>query len=376
MKGSSILSKVDGKKIGDVEFLSFDGFSRVIDAHTESFIPGSILESLKNILITSEKELINLMSHEFGKPAWQCKDEIKRSVEFIMDYFETYSQENASPGSDTIFVLGSVAMPIFQFTKNLCENVGLYKKYIFKPSTKTAVTMQFISLELMQKIEPNFVAIVSISNETLDEILLKYSFSKIIKYFSGQLDIKISNLVDLSEKDTVMVIGEDSDIEMSSGIISQNIFSFEKFNQSRIQHIFVDEKISDEFCSKLSQKIELTLSSGDADVPGVNFTDTFKLYKRKGLNKFILEMVSMGADLISGSIQDKISSPILIKSTLALSDYYERDFWAPIIFIIPYKKVTQLPTLLKPFVKNKRLMAMIKSIDLDFIKKRLPIDLI
>jgi len=341
-----VLSRLTGKKIGDVYFAD------IADIHTFLSSTGDCRDSLvinkyKDVLVKHEDEIVYLMTHEIGKPISQCREEIHESIE----YLNAHEYDNVSEDKlESALILGSISNPVFQLTISLCKNLNLYKKIVFKSSSKTATTTTYIFKKLVQ--DPEIlerVLVVSLSKLTLDDLLGKHKFDIIYKYSRGGVYNSGSQIVDYSEKDRVLFFSEEGDVDIASGQIVENIFDFEKFNKSKIQHIFVQNDSFYAFYKRLVFKIENNLKAGKADDPSVNFSDTFKRYKRQDLKELLLEMVSFGADILTGSIGDEINSPILIKFNPSLEKYYKKNIWAPIIFIIPYKDLSELSKLIEPF---------------------------
>jgi acyl-CoA reductase-like NAD-dependent aldehyde dehydrogenase len=368
---STVLSKIDGHKLGQVEFLRYEDIEVFLGSEN-TFRNQHLINSLRDFIALEKDTIAKLLVHEIGKPITQANAEIQSCLELL----ETSMLEYSKQDTKDLLIIGSIARPLWEMCAGLIEFLPNYRKIVYKPSTKAAVTVSFIYKELCKR-QPEIAGkflVVNIEKEVLDDILLKDVFNKIVKYGKSKLKPKLSYYEDRGLKDRVMVVDSSSDLEMCSAKIIDNVLLFESFNESRIQHIFIESSVQNSFIEKLSNKFNWALNSGSPDVLEVNFYDTFKTYKRDNLKKKVLETLSLGADIIYGSIGDAIDKPLVIKCDLAMVEEYKQNYWAPVIFLIAYRDIMNLLPILKNFPDHS-LIAFTNQTNSDFLKKRVRLEI-
>lgn len=331
-----MLSKIDGQKLGDLEYLRNEDINYFLS--NASSIQGQFLINLmRDILVKNVQEFARFLSHEVGKPMDQTKQEIARAIEVL----DTEVPNRLEDSKEKILVIGSLEAPILQLSHILVELLPAYKKIVYKPSTKVGFTLSQIYKKLSESNDvTSRLLIAPMPKSLLDELLLKLDWDKIIAY--NELKIENVEIESRAQKDKAILIDDSSDLEVSVANIIENVLNFEKFNTSRIQHIFVKREVLNEFIEKLKSKLDLGVKVGQADQLDVNFVDTFKAYQRANLKEQILELLSYGADIVYGSVENNITSPVVILCHSELAEYYRESVWAPIIFILPFDSIEAL----------------------------------
>ena len=354
---SSILSKITGQKIAEVKFTELE---IVKDFLNKDSSDGEFESELKNILAQNVEKLAELMTHETGKPLAQSIEELRTAI----DTLETSDDKTKS---NRIIVIGSFATPIRDLVNAVTTHN--FSKLVYKSSTKVSSTMSFLGNKISENPSLNSKILVVIMDKAqLAELLSIENFDKVVKYTRGKMK-GIVNLDDRSSNDRLMIIDESVDINHSTGLIAEYIFNYQKSTSYRLQNIFVASEIYDQFAQKLIEKIDLVIEQGRADNINVNFVDNLKNYQREKLKSILLEIISFGADVLYGTIQDQIKGPILLGCDTDMMEYYRKILWGPLLFLVKYDNFMTLPNIIKD-LNEKEGIAFLKEANFDFLKKR------
>ena len=350
MENHDVRSKIDGQKIGEIHFKTteeLDNFlSSVIISH-----PTYLIYAIKSIIEDNRNQLITLLISEIGKPYSESAYEVEQCLDILETFLEPTIIENKQ---DSLLIIGSIANPLYELVSIICENVYKYEKFIYKPSSKSSFTLDFLYQKMVEDIEIcSKLFVMPMTKDNFDTILKsnKYSFNTIINFSRAKIS-QHTNLITASQKDQIVLIDSNTDLEIAVAYITENLFNFSKFNMSRVQHIFVQKDVKNEFLEKIISKINLLLKPGRVDKPDINFSDILRFYKRTNFREDLLEMISQGVDIVYGSVEEILKSPIILSLNEKYEEYYKKSFWYPILFIIEYDTY-RLPELLKPFKNFK-----------------------
>ncbi|AXG68683.1 NADP-dependent glyceraldehyde-3-phosphate dehydrogenase [Kordia sp. SMS9] len=327
------------------------------------------MEKFVEQMITKRDEVVKLLMWEIGKNLADSEKEFDRTVEYIYDTIEDYTQMDRNSAKfekhggvhahirrgplGVVLCLGPYNYPLNETFALLIPAIIMGNTTIFKPA-KFGVLLLSPLLEAFQNSFPKGVVnIIYGRGRTVASPIMKDGRVDVLALIGNSKSANALQSVHPKSNRLRMVLGleaknpaivlKDADLELA---ISECIAGTTSFNGQRctaLKVLYVHEAIIEEFNKRFSEKVD-ALKFGNPWEEGAKLTPLPEPDKPAYIQELIDDALEKGAKIINekgGEITDNYIFPAVLYPVSKNMRVYEEEQFGPVIPVIPFSDIEQ-----------------------------------
>lgn len=385
-KKMDIISPVDRELIGQIYLASVSDVQAAVNSAKSSFDKwrklgyrerGIYLARLREFILRDKDIILGLINRETGRPLIEIlMQEIispLMKIDFLIKNAENILKEEKiryfrfCPAREKGFIsfepLGVIGI-ILPKTVPFSMPLDLVAAALMAGNTVVLKPSEFLSIcwikmaELFQEAGfPKGVLNIILGGKEAGEYIIDTGVDKI--FFIGTSDAGKAVMKRAAERLTPLclelggnasfILLEDIDLEISADAAIWGAFNNSGQNCASIKHIFVVEKIAEDFIGLIKQKTD-KLRVGDGKMPDIDVGPLIERQSIERLQYYIKDAVSKGASIICGGTEELnkkgfFFSPVVLANVDCSMKIAQEEALGPIISILKVKDAGEALTM-------------------------------
>ena len=349
-KTTGILSPVDGSVVGLTQIVSQEEAEKVIKrakeaqkewGRVEAWKRADLMHGAARNVEKVQEELVGLLVAEVGKPIFQARSEVYRTVELI-DYYAEEARRifgesiwsDAWPGYKkskfaivervpigVVLAITPFNYPINETAPKLVAALAAGNSVVLKPSTQGAICALSLAHCFQKAGLPNGVLnVITAPGKDLGDFLVTHPDIAAINFTGGtktgkhiaEIAAFAKLVMGLSGKDASIVLA-DAELDLACEEIAKGAFSFAAQRCTAIKKVLVEEEIADAFLKKFARVVGEKFVLGDPRREETTLGPVISDRVADYVKELLEDALKKGATLVCGGRRFKLKKGKLVE---------------------------------------------------------------